>query len=189
MLWFSMDERNGNYRFPLRQRESWQARPPRPHSQLVYAKAPGGFLKCGCRPSVRPATAQGHTQAKTESAGFACGVAHVIQHRRTQEWLIDQVFRWVVDHLWINEGQLRSADAICLHLFQFAADLWLFNRQAEPPPPHHGPGVVRWMLEPGLQLRNRCLRSQLGCGQCARQNSGKAPGKQKRITSPEQLSH
>jgi hypothetical protein len=45
------------------------------------------------------------------------------------------------------------------------------------------------MFEPGLQLRNRCLRLHWGRRECAQQSSGKAPGKQKRISSRDPLGH
>ena len=107
-------------------------------AKLRHPKASRGFCQRGGRAAIGPSAAQGHIHTKAQSAAFAGSIAHVIQHRPAQERLIHQAFRRVIDHLGINEGQLHSANAVGLHLFEFAADLRLFDRQPEPPPPHHG---------------------------------------------------
>ncbi len=88
------------------------------------------------------------------------GVRHVLQHRRTQERRIDQAPGGIVDHLGIDEGELRAPDAVCLHLLKLAENLGLFNGRPEPPPPHHGLGIIRRIFEMGFEIGDRRLRWQ-----------------------------
>ena len=134
-------------------------------------------------PAVGPSAAQGHIHAKPQPAAFAGGVAHVIQHRPTQERLVHQAFSRVIDHLRIHEGQFHPADSVCLHLFQFAPDLGLLHRQPEPPPPHHGLCARGRMGKLRLKFLERrlCMRRAQRYG--AQQNPKKTRREQKPLKS------
>ncbi len=61
--------------------------------------------------------------------------------------IVDEAFGWVVEDLGVDEGEFGSADAVGLHLLELAEDLGLFGSGSEPPPAHHGLGVVGWVEE------------------------------------------
>ncbi len=67
----------------------------------------------------------------------------------------------IVDDEGVDEGEFDAADAVCFHLLELAQDLRLFDGGAEPPPAHHGSGVVGRVLEVLVEVLGGryCLRT------------------------------
>ncbi len=112
------------------------------NGRLGYAEAGDGFGERGGGAAVRPAGAEGDVDAEAELATFGLGVGDGVEHFGGEEGEIFDVLRGVVELLGVDEGEFGAADAVGLHLGEFAEDFGLGDGGAEPPPADHGLGGV-----------------------------------------------
>ena len=110
---------------------------------LNGAQPRNGLVERDGRATVGPAGAERDVDAQAELAAFNLRILYVVQHLGREEREVLEILRGIVQHLGIDEGHLRAADAVGLHLLELAEDLRLDHGGAEPPPADHRLRLVR----------------------------------------------